>query len=37
MSHDLTAILAAWGASLSTLIFIAVVLLLLVIGRRIPR
>jgi hypothetical protein len=36
MSHYLTQILAAWGASLSTLLFIVAVVLVLVIKRRLP-
>ena len=37
MSHQLTEVLAAWGASLSTLMFIAAVVLVVVLGRKLPR
>jgi hypothetical protein len=36
VNHQLTEILAAWGASLSTILFIVAVVLVVVIGRRLP-
>jgi hypothetical protein len=37
VSHQLTGILAVWGASLSTLVFIFIVALVVILGRKVPR
>jgi len=37
MSHQMIEVLAAWGASLSTLLFIVAVVFVVVLGRKMPR